>query len=188
MFPSTPLSGTVDRIYVHIGDTIAPGTLLANISGSTQHVRIIVDVPADIAKNMSSLEPSVLQIGNNRIEARPSYVSLDATNGTLYSVIYDLDDSLSSKLTNATYITVKIPIGIGDTINEDPFIPLDAVVQTQEEAFVYIIGNKNTATVKKISLGNIQGKYVEVLSGLPPESRVILNRNVIEGDKVQVTN
>jgi len=186
MFPVSPFAGTVDRILVHVGDNVLSGTVLANISGATQHVKVVVSVPADIAKNMSAIEPSILQIGNEQVEMRPSYVSQDATNGTLYSVIYDLDDSLTPRLTDSTYVDVKIPIGMGDTINEDPFIPLDSVVQTQEEAFVYIVGNNNIAKVKKISLGQIQGRFVEVLSGLSSESQVILNRNVIEGDKVQV--
>ncbi len=186
MFPVSPFAGTVDRILVHVGDSVTPGTVLANISGSAQHVEIVVNVPENIAKNISAIEPSILNIAGTSVEMRPSYVSQDATNGVLYSVIYQLDDSLSSKLTNATYVSVKIPIGTGDSINIDPFVPLDSVVQTQEEAFVYIVDSKNTARARKVTLGQIQGRFVNVLSGLPAESQVILNRNVIEGDKVQV--
>jgi len=187
MYPVSPFAGVVDSILVHIGDAVNPGDALANISGSTQHVEIVVNAPENIAKNVSRIEPSVLQIGNQSVEMIPSYVSQDATNGTLYSIIYQLDDSLTSKLTNATYVNVNIPIGTGDTSNEVPYIPLDAVVQTQEEAFVYVADKKNVAQVKQISLGQIQGRYVEVLSGLPSEAQVILNRNVIQGDKVQIT-
>ena len=96
-----------------------------------------------------------------------------------------LDDSLTSTLTDATYVNVKIPIGVANTTNIDPFIPLDSVIQTQEEAFVYVAEN-GIANVKKISLGQIQGRFVEVLSGLPKEAEVIIDRNVIEGDKVSV--
>lgn len=186
MYPSSPIAGVVDKIFVHVGDTVSPGMPLTSISGSSQHVEIVVNVPENIAKNISMIEPSTLQIGDTNIEMRPSYVSQDATNGVLYSVIYDLDDSETSKLTDASYVNVNIPIGIGDTTNADPFIPLDAVVQTQEEAFVYVVDKQNTARVQKISLGQIQGRYVEILSGLPSESQVILNRNVIDGDKVQI--
>jgi biotin carboxyl carrier protein len=187
MYPSSPFAGVVDKIYVHVGESISGGDILASISGSNQHVKIVVSVPENIAKNLSRIEPSTLQIGNDTISMIPSYVSQDATSGTLYSIIFDLDDSLSSKLTDATYVNVNLPIGTGDTSNIDPFIPLDSVIQTQEEAFVYIVDKKMTARVKKVSLGQIQGKYVEVLSGLPAETQVILNRNIIEGDRVQIT-
>jgi multidrug efflux pump subunit AcrA (membrane-fusion protein) len=187
MYPATPFAGTVDKIFVHTGDNVTPGTVLASISGNNQHIEIVVNVPGDIAKNISRLESSVLQIGDSNIEMLPSYVSQDATDGTLYSIIYQLDDKFTSKLTDATYINVNIPVGTGDTTNEVPFIPLDAVVQTQEEAFVYVADKNQVARVKKITLGQIQGRFVEVTSGLPPEAQVILNRNVIQGDKVQIT-
>lgn len=186
MYPSSPFAGIVDRILVHVGENVSSGDTLANISGSTQHIEIVVNAPENIAKNVSRIEPSILTIGDRNIEMIPFYVSQDATNGTLYSIIYQLNDSLASKLTDAVYVNVNMPVGTGDTSNEVPFIPLDSVVQTQEEAFVYVVDKKMIARVKKISLGQIQGKFVEVLNGLPYDSQVILNRNVIEGDKVQI--
>ena len=117
----------------------------------------------------------------------PTFVSRDATNGVLYSVIYQLDDSLAFNLTDATYINVKIPVGVADTTNIDPFIPLDCVIQTQDEAFVFIAEN-GIAHSKKITLGQIQGRYVEALTGLPKNAQVIIDRNVIDGDKVSVSN
>jgi multidrug efflux pump subunit AcrA (membrane-fusion protein) len=185
MFPVSPFAGVIDKIFVHVGDNITSGTTLASISGNNQHAEIVVSVPSDIAKNISIIEPSVLSIGDQTIEMVPSYISKDATDGVLYSVIYQLDDSLTTKLTDSTYVNVQIPIGVANTTNIDPFIPLDSVVQTQEESFVYVVDNKNIARVKKISLGQIQGRFVEVLSGLPKESEVILDRSVIEGDKVK---
>jgi multidrug efflux pump subunit AcrA (membrane-fusion protein) len=186
MYPVSPFAGVVDKVLVHVGDSVSPGDTLANISGTTQHVEIVVNAPQSLAKNVSRVEPSVLQIGDSTVEMLPSYISQDATNGTLYSIIYQLDDKLASRLTDATYVNVNIPIGTGDTSNEVPYIPLDAVVQTQEEAFVYVVGKQNIAQVKQISLGQIQGRFVEVTSGLPPEAQVILNRNVIQGNKVQI--
>ncbi|HYM65408.1 MAG TPA: HlyD family efflux transporter periplasmic adaptor subunit, partial [Candidatus Sulfotelmatobacter sp.] len=185
MFPSSPFNGVVDKIFVHIGDHVSSGDALASISGDNQHAEIVVYVPKDVARNISLVEPSTLFIGNKTIDLVPSYISKDATNGVLYSVIYQLDDSLTGDLTDATFVNVKMPIGVSNTTNIDPFIPLDSVVQTQEEAFVYIFDN-GIVRVKKITLGQIQGRFVEVLSGLPRESQIILDRSVIEGDKVSI--
>ena len=188
MFPSTPFAGTVNKIFVHIGDNVSSGTPLASITGNNQNAEIVADVPEDIAKNISNFEPSTLYVGNKSIQMLPTFVSKDATNGVFYSVIYDLDNSMAPNLTDATYIDVKIPVGTADTTNIDPFIPLDSILQTQDEAYVYVVDAKNIARVKKISLGQIQGRYVEVLSGLPRDAEIITNRNVIEGDKVSVSN
>lgn len=186
MYPASPFAGVVDKIFVKVGENVQSGTMLASLSGFDQHTEIVVNVPENVAKNISAFEPSILTIGNKEISMMPTYVSKDATNGVLYSVIYQLDDSFSSSLTNLSFIKVKLAIGVADTTNIDPFIPLDSVVQTQEESYVYIVDDKNTARVKKIKLGQIQGRYVEVLEGLPNDSQIILDRNVIEGDKVSV--
>ncbi|OGH08088.1 MAG: hypothetical protein A2171_01295 [Candidatus Levybacteria bacterium RBG_13_35_9] len=184
MYPSTPFAGTVNKIFVRVGDSVNPGTPLANISALEQHVKIVANVNKEIAKNISTFEPSTLFVGKKAIKLMPTFVSKDATNGVMYSVIYDLDDSLAGELTDATYVNVRIPIGVADTTNIYPFIPLDAVIQTQEEAFVYIAQNQK-AEARKITLGQIQGRYVEVLSGLPKNAEVIVDRNVIDGDKVE---
>jgi multidrug efflux pump subunit AcrA (membrane-fusion protein) len=185
MFPSSPFSGVVDKIFVHVGDKVSVDTLLASISGDNQHAEVVVLVPQNIAKSISVVEPSILSVGGKIIKMTPTYISKDATSGVLYSVIYDLNDSLTGTLTDASFVNVKIPVGVANTTNIDPFIPLDSVIQTQEEAFVYVADN-GIANVKKITLGQIQGRFVEVLSGLPKEAQVIIDRNVIAGDKIQV--
>lgn len=186
MYPASPFAGTVDKIFVKVGENVTSGKELASISGFDQHAEVVVNVPEGVAKNISAFEPSILTIGNKEISMMPTYVSKDATNGVLYSVIYQLDDSFSANLTNLSFIKVRLAIGVADTTNIDPYIPLDSVVQTQEESYVYIVDDKNFARVKKIKLGQIQGRYVEVLEGLPNDAQIILDRNVIEGDKVSV--
>lgn len=186
MFPSSPFAGTVDKIFVKTGQNVNSGTILASISGDNQHVEIDVNVPEGIAKNISNFEPSTLTIGKENIKRMPDFISKDATDGNLYTVIFQLGNSFVSSLTNDSYINVNIPIGTANTSNEAPFIPLDAVVQTQESSFVYVVGKNNTAQVRDVTLGQIQGQYVEVTSGLPAQSEVILDRNVIEGDRIQI--
>lgn len=186
MHPTAPFPGTVDRIYVKEGEAVNPGTVLLSLSGSTQHVKIIAKVPAGMAKNVSFLEDSIININGNKVVMKPSYISHDATDGQLYSIIFQLDDSYKSLVTDSAFITVDIPIGTGDTNNSVPFVPLDSIFQTQEEAYLYVVSKNKTATAKKIQLGQVQGRFVEVLSGLPLESTVILTRNVVEGDKLDL--
>lgn len=186
MYPSSPFAGTVDRVFVNVGDNVNPGTVLAQISGASQHVKVVVNVPEKIARNISQVEPSVLHVNGKSVEAYPDYVSLDATAGTLYSVVYDLEDAPPAGITDASFVEVEIPVGTPDASNLDPFVPLDSVIQTQEEAQVFIADSKNIARAKKVTLGDIQGRFVEVLSGLPENATIILDRNVIEGDKIKV--
>jgi hypothetical protein len=65
-----------------------------------------------------------------------------------------------------------------------PFIPLDAVFQTQDQSYVFVIqGGK--AVSKSITTGQVVGGQVEVTSGLENKDQVILDRNVVAGDTVR---
>jgi multidrug efflux pump subunit AcrA (membrane-fusion protein) len=68
-----------------------------------------------------------------------------------------------------------------------PFVPLDAVYQTEDTASVFVeLGG--SVKEKKITLGQIYGDFIQVESGLLKGDQVILNRNVVSGDKVIVEN
>lgn len=183
--PTSPFAGKVDRIYVRTSQTVAPGTPLLSISGDKQSLDAVVKVPFGIAKKISKQEKSVLTLNSENLELLPTYISQDATDGTLYSVIFNIPNDYINKLTDGSFISVQIPVGEPDTGSAIPFIPLDAIFQTQEQAIVYVV-NGDTAKAKIITLGNVSGRYVEVLAGLNDGDQIILNRNVLEGDKINV--
>lgn len=184
MNPTTPYNGTVDRIYVRAGDSVNPGTPLALISGNNKESSVIVRVPYDIASKISRTEPSTLHLGDSSYDVTPLYISQEATDGQLYSVIYSIPNESQKEITNGTYITVDIPVGYADTSSAIPFIPLDAVYQTQNEAYVLVASDRK-AEGRKVTLGTVYGRFVQVLSGLKNRDQVILNRNIIAGDSVK---
>lgn len=187
MNPAVPYNGVVDRIYVKKGDSVNPGTLLALISGGKQSGLVIVRLPYDMASRVSQTEYSTLFIEGKTYKILPSYVSSQATDGQLYSVIYSITPKEHGNFTDKSYIKVEIPIGYPDTSSVIPFIPLDAVYQTQNDAYVLTISS-GEAKSKKITLGTVYGRFVQVLSGLRTNDKVILDRNVIAGDEVNIIN
>ena len=64
---------------------------------------------------------------------------------------------------------------------------VDSVFQTQDQAFVYV-ANNGYAESRKIVLGQVLGRFVEVTKGLSEEDQVILDRFVITGDPVKTKN
>ena len=97
----------------------------------------------------------------------------------------DYTESASSSLTDQQYVTVDVPIGYANTNSVIPFIPIDAVYESQNESTVYLV-EKNKATARKVEVGQVYGEFVEIISGLKNGDKIILNRNVIAGDKVKV--
>ncbi len=184
MFPATPCTGTVQKVYVHVGQLVNPGTPLVTIYAPTGSVSVEAKVPAQIAHSISLIELSSLKIGNETLTATPDFVSSQATDGQLYSVVYHIPDLLKEKLTDKEFIAVDIPISQSSSSTAVVFVPLDSVYQTTSESFVYVkIGEK--ATSKKVSLGTVLDSDVEILDGLKDGDQVILNRNVVAGDKVK---
>ncbi len=68
-----------------------------------------------------------------------------------------------------------------------PFVPLDSVFQTQDQAYLFVAKN-GKAVSRKVKLGSVLGRFVEIESGLNNSDQVILDRNVIDGDSVKIKN
>lgn len=187
MYPSTPVAGTVGRIYVREGQAVNPGTPIAQISGDSQSLIAVALLSRETAAAVSRSMVSTLHVGDKTFEAVPFFVSPEATDGTLYSVQYAIPEEFAPEVTDKGYILVEIPVDFPNTGSAIPFIPIDAVFQTQDSAFVFVV-KSGKAESRKVEIGNVVGRYVEVKEGLEEGDQVILNRNVIAGDPVKTAN
>ncbi len=186
-YPGSPVTGKVERINAIVGQTVSPGDLLAVVSTGSTSAIADAFVSKETALRASKLDNSILHIGKNTIEATPAYVSTQPTSGQLYSISYQIPTKYSEDLSNQSYIKVEIPLGSTET-GATKFIPIDAVYQTQDGAYVYVVekkDNKDIAKSKKIELGDINGNYVEVISGLTKDDKIIIDRNILEEDVVK---
>ncbi len=186
MYPAAPFSGVVERVYVTVGEAVTPGTPLAVIHGA-QTLKAVARVPRDIAQKLSQVDLATLTIGNKRYQTAPTYISTEATDGSLYSVIFDVPDGYQNNLSDNEYITVELPVGFASTSTSVPFVPLDAIYQSTNGSYVFVIQNDKAVT-KKIKLGQILGQYAQVESGLSKGDQIILSRTVISGDRIKRTN
>lgn len=181
-FPSSPFNAVVQRVYVKEGQAVLPGTPLMTLSATDDPITAIVNLPRNLAGSVSTIEPSILFIDEEAVELFPHFVSTEATDGMLYSVFFIIPDSFSPNLTEGGYIPVEIPIGLAQT---EPFVPLDSVYQNAGQSIALVV-IKDKAESRIITLGNVFGRFVEVRSGLSDSDRVILNRNILAGDKVSI--
>jgi multidrug efflux pump subunit AcrA (membrane-fusion protein) len=184
-FPVAPFSGTVQRVFVKQFETVNPGTPLMILSQVAEEdpITAVAFVSKDIAQRVSIIEPSVLHIDNQTFDVYPSFVSTEAVQGSLYAVYYPIPDSFSFDLVNEGFITVDIPVGYPNTGFAAPFVPIDSIYQTRTNSYLYVVEG-NIAKNREVSLGQVYGRFVEIESGLKTSDVVILNRNVIDGDKV----
>jgi len=187
MYPSAPFDAVIQKIHVQAGQNVTPGTILATISCLTPKGTVVINVPRNIAYSISRTEMTNFSFGKKRISLIPSYISTEATDGQLYSIVYTLPNENSLEATDEEYITADVPIGIINTSSNIPFIPLDAVYQNQDEAYVFVVDGSKVKS-KKIQLGVIYGRYVEIENGLDQKDQVVLTRNVVTGDNITIKN
>lgn len=187
MYPSAPFYGVVDKVFVKVGQNVAPGTVLMQISEDIKAdpVTAMAFVSSHVARNVSRVEPSVLYVGGEALKILPFHVSQDAVEGLLYAVYYDIPEDYRSQVTEDGFISIDIPVGETDTSAAVPFVPIDAVYQTKERNYLYVV-NKNKAESRSVELGQVLGSYVEIKNGLKEGDDVITDRTVIAGDRVTV--
>ncbi|MCX7997125.1 MAG: hypothetical protein N2691_05255 [Patescibacteria group bacterium] len=182
-YPSAPCAGVIERVHVRFGQSVQPGTVLFTLSTNEKSALAVALVSQDVAANVSRIEPTLITIRGKTLSVLPSYVSGEAVDGALYAVYFSLPGEFISEYGNDSYIEAEIPVGYANTSSVVPHIPLDAVHQTQDGAYVFILED-GVAKVRKLQLGAVFGQYVEVLNGLRSKDRIILERNVINDEKV----
>lgn len=180
--PTAPLSGTVERIFVKPGQMINPGTPLFLMTSKDKSITVVVRTPEAIAKKVSKVEPSTLYLGDQVLEVAPNFVSGEATDGQLYSIIFSLSAREMDAPSDDSFVKVSLAME-ADNDQSQSYLPLDVVFQTQEETIVHLI-KEGKVVSKKVELGDVFGSFVEIRSGLEKGSQVILSRNVVEGDDV----
>lgn len=189
MFPASPCDGTVERVFVKVGQAVQPGTILATIRGTDDQATAYALVSQQLAGTISRILPSQFSINGKSVAVIPTYVSQEPTDGTLFSVIYHLPTMTAADLANNSWVPVSIPL-TNQNAHLSQSIPLDSVYQTQAQAYVYVVGQNQqgspSAMVKPVELGQVFGQFVEVKSGLDAKDQVIVDRNVLDGDLVKV--
>jgi hypothetical protein len=184
-FPTSFISGVVQKVHVKPGDTISPGQLLVTVGGNNKIAKLVALVPKRYAKNYSYSDTSKVRVNNSEFELEPNYISSEATDGNLFSIVYSIDTEYSSDLADGEALRIKIPIGYPDTSGVVSLVPIDAIQQNNEGAYLMVVENGKAKTTE-VNLGELYGQYVVILSGLDNGAQVILEKNVLEGDLVEV--
>ena len=183
--PTAPVSGVVERVFVRPLQLVNPGTPLLTLVGSNKDLQLVVQLSKDEAKKLSQIEPATVHFPAKQEELLPNFVSTEATDGQLFSVVFNLPENDYDFAIDGDFIQVDLPLGNGASLG-NYFVPLDAVIQTQDQSIIYIL-DKDTVAARKVVLGTVSGQFVEVTSGLTGDEKVILNRNVLEGDSVKAS-
>lgn len=182
-YPASPLTGKVERVHVSIGDLVSPGTPLVTISGEGELTATAL-LPQRIASLIDIDKPQYILLDGESIVITPRYLSQVSTNDQNYSLIFGLDPSLRNRIPDNGFVNLSLTLQHGDGEQFFPLIPIDSVQITSEKSFVFIDAN-GEAQSRDITLGEVFGNYVQVKDGLHQDDRIILDRRITNGDRVE---
>ena len=172
-----PFSGVITRRNVDVGDLIDAGGGAARalfVLSQTDPLRVYVDVPQTYSPFMKpGLEVSITQaeLRGQRFKGQVVRTSgaIDAVTRTM-----QVEINLPNKdgvLLPGAFVRVDLPLpNTGATI-----IPTNALMVRAEGTQVATVGEDNKVTIKPVRVGRNYGQTVEVLGGVGPKDRLVLN-------------
>lgn len=182
----SPLSGTVNMKYVELGSLIAPNVPLFDIVDDSQ-LKVVCNVSETKVKLLSvgqkvtatsSTTPDAVYTG------KINHIGIKTDRGLNYPVEVILDKN--SELKIGMYLKVNFSEGVD---HSGILVPRKAIVGSAKAANVYVV-ESGKAVMKEVSLGDMKGDKVEILSGLNSGEELIVAgiMNVADGKSVIVSN
>lgn len=164
---TAPYSGDIVRINVKVGDFVSPGKTIFTIADLT-HLEIASSLPKKEAENLSVGQ--TVDINLNEEKGTGKIFALSSAG-----------DIASFKTSVRVLINDNQPFRLGDFVqmnifseNSSPVLTIskEAINYRYDNAFAFLIDEKNIATEKKIVLGKDCQDRVEILDGLGENDQV----------------
>jgi RND family efflux transporter MFP subunit len=186
---SAPFAGTVTARHVDLGQLVeAGGNKELFHLADTSRLRVFIHVPQAYARGIKTGQPAELLLAELRGTPIPVRVvrtagAIDAASRTL---LVELEaDNADGGLLAGGYAQVRLP---GVDTDRPLAVSANALIFRAEGPMVVSVDAGGMARLHKVVLGRDFGSAVEVLEGLPPGGRVILNPpdSITEGVRVEV--
>jgi membrane fusion protein, multidrug efflux system len=186
-----PFAGTITLRNTDIGDLIVAGSgkELFHLA-QTRTLRVYVRVPQTAAPGISRGQTADLVIPNQPGHAVPAKVitTSEAMSVTSRTLLTELEvDNPHGQILADTYAEVRFH----DNPADNPLtLPSNSLLFRAEGLQVGVVRPDGTVELRKVEVGRDFGQTVEVLAGLSPADRVILNPtdSLTEGASVHVLN
>lgn len=181
-----PIGGIISMHKVKQGEFINPGTPIATISNiSTVKTTVYLDqqMSYHITKGMLA-EVTTPLFGERTFSGKVIYTSPVADANHNYQVDLQIVNAAGGLLKGGTDVQVTFNML---TLKQTMLIPASAVMTDAKVPYVFV-ADEGKAKARNIKTGMIQNDRVEILDGLKPGERVIINGqiNLKEGSNINI--
>lgn len=182
-----PIGGTVGKIYVEVGQTVAPTIPVATIASFYGNVKVkapISDLDLPYVRQGTNATISVTAVQNGGFQGAVSKVSavLDAMSGS--ATVEVSIPNPEQKLIPGMACSINLLLEKKDNVIALPL----AALFTDGQPRVLIVNEQNIAKIREVKIGLVGNELIEIKSGLSAGERVITTgkERVSDGDEVTV--
>jgi len=185
----SPISGRIGKANITQGNLVSPssGTLATVVQ--TDPMRVVFSISdreyldvirtvqpdnRDIAANASAYQPRLKLPDGTEYEQPGKIAFLDNTFNTATGTIAVYADFPNPQLKLVPGQFVQVIVEAGEAV-ELPVVPASAILQDQQGAYVFGLGEGNRAQIRRVTLGQRVGTDVAVTSGLAQGEVVIVS-------------
>jgi membrane fusion protein (multidrug efflux system) len=183
---TAPIDGTINRLdakeglYMNVQDPVA---VILDIG----RVKVSVGIPesdVDDVRKLSSFNITIDALDGRTVKGRKHFLSRSPeTLAHLYKLELEVENS-GGELLPGMFARVNI---VKREVKESISVPLYSVITRGDEQFVFV-SNNDTAHVRMVETGILEGWMVEITKGLEEGDHVIVvgHRSLDEGQEVNV--
>lgn len=164
-----PRKATLTYINSNIGSSIAAGEKLAVLS-DLGHFRVNAELPEGDADKISAGSRVTLKLGKTRLGGKVSHVVPQAVNGMM-SFFVMLDDDSDKRLRSGIRVDMNVVCGLKEDVVR---IANGAYFRGAGEYVMFVDKGDDRLEARKVTLGDSNFDYVEVVSGLQPGEKVVI--------------
>lgn len=184
----TPISGRIGNTAVTVGNLVSPSTGTLATVVQTDPIRVAFSISdRDYLRVVAALKPGNKGFATsaNQYQAHlklpdgsdykwPGKISflnnvVDPSTGTV--TVYADFPNPELQLIPGQYVSVTVQAGEAEKL---PVVPAEAVQQDREGPYVFVLGQDNRATIRRVTLGQRIGTAWAVQSGLANGETIIV--------------
>jgi len=176
---TAPFSGIITQKMMDAGSLASPGVpvLTMEQSGDLEVAATVSENDIDVIKKGSLAQVYIASVQKNMSGTVTQISPSSAQSGGQYLVKISLPKDARQGILSGMYATVSFKGKAASTTTGEAqiLIPESALVHKDELTGIYTVSSNNTALLRWIRTGKKEGDNVEVLSGLQPDEKFIVN-------------
>ena len=165
----SPRKATLTYINNQVGVRVPQGTQVAIIS-DLSHFRVDGEIADSYGDRIATGNKTVVRIGRDELTGMVSSVTPLSKNGIIQFTV-QLDDDDNSRLRSG----LKTDVYVMNAIKQDVMRIANGPYYSGQGSYELFVMDGSTLVKRKVQLGESNYEYVEVISGLLPNDRVVVS-------------